>query len=180
MRWLVVLTVVSGCWYGPSQTVRAPRAEPATTSSEESYRATTITVDAIGVAAMGVGLVGLTRGYDEDISGSMLGGGMLVAGFATPIIHLAHGHKARAGGSYLVRSLSTTFGTFVGAAASCQDDRDELFCFMMPMFWGAAGGLAVGSAIDAVFFHDQESPRTWTPTVQTSDGVTRVGILGAF
>lgn len=144
-----------------------------------NYRTTTIVADAIGVGAMAVGLIGLQRGYNENVSGGLLVAGLTIAAYVTPIIHLAHGKRSRTGGSLLVRSIASTTGSVVGLAAGCPGGRGW-FCGLEGMLWGVAGGLAVGSVIDAVYFHDESSPRTWTPTVMTSGGNARVGIRGSF
>jgi hypothetical protein len=171
MRGALIVIGLAGCWRG--QTTPA-RPEPPV--EESGYRSTTIAVDAVGIGAMTAGLVGLSRGYDEDVSGGLLAVGSLSA-LAGPIIHLAHGNKARAGASYLVRSLAATTGLMVGMGIS-NPGRDQLFPDLTGMFWGATAGLAVGGALDALLLHDQ--PRSWVPTATPTDGGAQVGILGAF
>ncbi|CAN5923795.1 hypothetical protein BH11MYX3_BH11MYX3_00440 [soil metagenome] len=177
---LIVIALLSGCWTGAARPARPSPPEPVA-ASDSDYRATTIAVDALGVAAMAVGLVGLSRGYNEDVSGGILVAGLTAAAYVTPIIHLAHGKKARAGGSLLVRSVTSSTGMMFGLAAGCPEESG-LLCGITAMTWGIAGGLAVASTIDAIYFHDREgSARTWTPTIMTGGGgETRLGILGAF
>jgi hypothetical protein len=180
---LIAFGLLSGCWYERARPAKPiqPTPEPIVETSA-SYRATTIAVDVIGVAAMTAGLVGLQRGASDDVSGGFLVAGTALAGYATSIIHLAHGNKARAGGSFLIRSISATTGMLIGmGVAGCE--REDLTCNLVGMAWGVAGGLAVGSALDALLLHDnpaEQAPRTWTPTVTAGEGGARVGVLGAF
>ncbi len=177
MRALIALGL-TGCWTG-SQPTTLPRPEPA---PEPSYRASTIAVDAVGVAAMAIGMVAVQRGHD-DAGHGLAAGGLVAAGYVSPIIHLANGHKARAGASWLMRSLAATTGMVIGlGAARC--DREptlgQLDCSLNGMMWGVAGGLAVGSVIDALTLHGDTTERTWVPTVVPDHGGASVGIAGGF
>lgn len=178
----VVVVALSGCWHGGTQpaTPSRPTPPPAPTASSGSYRAITVAVDAVGVAAMATGLIGLERGYNDDVSGGLYSVGLGVASFGGPLVHLAHGRTGRAGGSYGIRALTITTGWMVGYGVGCIGDRDIL-CGLEGMFWGAAGGLAAGAVLDAVLLHDDSAERpTWSPAVTHTDGTTRVGIAGAF
>lgn len=177
---VIAFGLLSGCWYEKPRPARPTHPEPNVEAPASRYRSTTIAVDALGVAAMTAGMIGLQGGHDEDLSGGLLVVGLATAAYVTPLVHLAHGDRGRAGGSLLVRSIAVTTGTGIGIAAGCSEPRVELFCGLTGMLWGITGGLAIGGAIDAIFFHDKRSSRTWSPTATTSEGGARVGILGAF
>lgn len=123
------------------------------------------------------GAIGFRGGYNEDVSGGLAAAG-LTAALLTPIVHLAHGNGGRAGASYLIRSVTTSMGMFVGVDAG--GHRRPFDFDFEGMLWGAAAGLAIGSAFDAMFLHDERSQRTWSPTVTASHGETRLGISGRF
>jgi len=179
---LSAYVALSGCWYGTAKPASPARATVGETECESgSYRAATIVVDAVGVAAATAGLIGLSTGRDEDVSGGLLSVGMGVAAFGAPIIHLAHGRAGRAGGSYGMRAMSATMGMLVGYAAGCNANREDWLCGFEGMLWGTMGGLAVGATLDAVLLHDDSAERpAFSPTVSHGDGITRVGIAGAF
>lgn len=184
---LIGACLLSGCWYGQTTPVRPTTTAvvelaPPTPEPEPSYRATTIVLDAVGVAAMTAGMFGLRRYGDNDLSGGLAVAGLAVAGFGTPITHLVHGHKARAGGSYLLRSIGVSMGMMIGYGVECSNNRNELFCGFEGMLWGSAGGLALAGVVDALILHGNDSTerRTWVPTVTAGDGAARIGIAGGF
>jgi len=165
----------------PSQSSTVSEAPKPPDEPAEDYRTQTIIADATGVALMTIGFVGLHNDYNNNLYGGVLAAGVATSAFAAPVIHLAHGRKGRAGGSYLVRSIGATFGTFAGMAAACQNGLQVLGeCGVGRVYMGAAGGLALAGVVDALFFHDDESPQRWAPMVSPAPGGTSFGLATAF
>jgi hypothetical protein len=181
---LALATTVAGCWTdrAPARTTPRPTtAAPATTAPVDDtpdYRAVTIGLDVVGVAALAAGAIGLHRGANEDVSGALATSGMALAGFGTVITHIVMGRNDRALRSYLTRSIMVTTGSLAGAMAGCGDRGAELGCTFEGMLWGTAGGLAVAGALDALVLHRDEP--SWTPTMSVTDEQTRVGIATQF
>jgi hypothetical protein len=175
---LIALGLLAGCWRASAHSVAPPRPARPAADAAPSYRATTVTADVIGVAAMTAGAISIHRGHD-DLGGGLLVAGVITAASVTPVLHLVHGHRARAGGSLMIRSIAATTGMLVGGAIACADARDELLCGLSGLPWGVTGGLAIAGAIDALFLHDRPA-RTWTPTVTAGDGGARIGVIGSF
>lgn len=175
MRVVAILSIgLAGCWTGhaPASVTPTPPS-PAPDAREPGYRSETMAVDAIGVATMTAGLVGLERGSNENVDGALMVTGLAIAGFGDPIVHLAHGHGGRAAASYVIRAVTISMGAMMGVAF--ENCRNELFCGLDGMLWGTAGGLAAAGVVDALVLHGQVS-NTWTPTVLPSDGGARVGL----
>lgn len=183
MRTWAVTAVLAGCWTGATPPPATP-SQSATTSEpseNDSYRTQTMIADATGVALMTIGFAGLHRDFNSNLYGGILTAGVATSAFAAPVIHLVHGRKGRAGGSYLVRSIGATFGSFAGMAMACQDGLDALGeCGVGRVFMGAGAGLALAGVVDAVFFHDDEQDRHWAPIVAPTPGGSSFGLATAF
>jgi hypothetical protein len=186
MRLAIVAVGLAGCWTGSSPGLVTPSQhasseDSAKPAAPDDYLAQTIVADATGVALMTIGFVGLHHDFNSDVYGGLVVAGVATSTFASPVIHLAHGRKGRAGGSYLVRSIGATFGTFAGMATACSNGLAVLGeCGVGRIFMGGAAGLALGGVVDALFFHDDESPRHWAPIVAPTPGGTNVGFATAF
>lgn len=187
---LAVVVLLSGCWYerarpsAPKPAAVKPAAlEPAAPPPPlpPSYRALTITLDAVGVAMMTAGVLGLRRGDDEDVSGALLNAGLLTSGFGVPVAHYVKGTNARALGSWLLRSSTVTAGALVGFGVGCADGRGmQMGCALEGMAWGVAGGLAIAGVIDAAFLHGWQPAGGFAPTLTPRDGGAQVGIATVF
>ena len=192
MRWtVIVILFVSGCWRDARPPVR-PAGPATTTASTESppkdevpagetvsYRPLTLTVNAIGVGAMAVGLIGLQTGRNEDRYGALLSAGLITSAFAAPVISLARGNHHNAGMSYLARMMTVSVGSMAGLAVGCSNKEWQFSCAMLGYTWGTAGGLVVANAIDVIYFSEER--RTWMPYVTTGgDAGVRAGIVMGF
>lgn len=180
---LALIVLVSGCWrrapsvvHGGSTATRTP--SPAPTEAEPSYRQVTIGLDAAAVGLLAASTVAYAqRGGDDPLAvGLLLAGG--AAALGAPIVHAAHGHGARAGASYLLRSIFVSAGMVAGMQIGCARDAGW-FCGLGPeLGWGMVGGLAVAGTLDAFLLHGTSS--TWSPTLVPSEGGARVGVVRAF
>jgi len=179
---VVILALVSGCWRGtppvtpsPPASAQAPKVAP---TPEASYRHVTMAIDAVGISLIAASTLAYSkRGGDDPLAvGLLLAGGVTM--FGTPIVHARHGHGARAGASYLLRSVFVTAGMVAGMEVGCARDPG-LLCGLGPeLGWGVVGGYVVASAFDALFLHDFNS--TWTPTLTPSEDGARVGLARTF
>jgi len=171
---------VSACWRDarPVQSVRPVSGTVVELPArpQKSYRPLVLTADAVGVAAMGVGLAGIEGGWDKE--GVVFSGGLLLSAFAAPVISLAYRNLHNAGGSYLTRMITVSVGMVVGAAASCRDH--ELLCGLDGLAFGAAAGLAVANVFDVVYFSTEHAAPAWQPYVTPTDGGARAGFVKAF
>jgi hypothetical protein len=150
-----------------------------------SYRAVTITVDAIAIAALLGSLATQGKaGPDNGLSLSLFAIGGLGGVYAVPIIHGVHGHGARGVASWLVREGAVAAGAMAAlGSASCKPYE---ICGLDRVDFGVAAGLIVGSVIDAVFLSgssDKERPptgTTWSPALAPTRGGGTVGLAAAF
>lgn len=131
---------------------------------------------------LAVGVLGLQRGDNDDLSGGVATAGLAAAAFGAPIVHLAHGRTRRAGASYLIRSVTATATMVVGLGVGCParpEGLDRLDCWIPGMMWGAAAGLALSGIADALVLH-RDSSRTWVPTMSVGEGGARIGIAAPW
>jgi hypothetical protein len=168
----------------------APRTEPAgepTAEAEPSYRAYTMTADALSIAAMAGSFAAEgPNGRDSNASAGLLVVGMLGGAYASPIIHGVHGHGSRAIASWLIRQGAMGVGMIVGVeTASC--GSDAFLCGLDRLGPGALGGLVVASVIDAAILHDRGDDHparatgtAWAPVVAPRSGGATVGFAAAF
>lgn len=146
----------------------------------ESYRAETLPVDAISLGAIVTGFA-MPGNHYHDASDAIITAGMLGGFFITPIIHSARGHRARAIGSFFLRSSVASVGAIVGmATATCT--RDEWFCGFDRMGPGMVAGLAIAMAIDSIWLTDEpkDKPATWSPVVAPQPGGGTVGFAARW
>ncbi len=167
----------------------APRTEPAGAAPEASYRATTMTADALCIASMlGSFASEGPGGRDSAATGPLLAAGVIGGAWVSPIIHGLHGHGGRAVASWLIRQGAMGAGMIVGLeTASCSPD--EWFCGLDRIGPGALGGLVVASLIDAALLHDDDSERparttqasgAWAPIVAPRSGGATLGFAASF
>lgn len=138
----------------------------------------TLALDAAGIGLLAASTFAYAhRGGDDALaSGLAVAGGLSVLG--SPIVHGVRGHGARAGASYLLRSVFVSAGAVVGMRVGCAG-RPDWFCGLGPeLGWGMVGGFVVAGALDAWLLHGTSS--TWTPTVMPADDGARVGLAKTF
>lgn len=139
----------------------------------------TLAVDAVGIGLLAASTLAYSqRGGDDPLAVGLLLAGGLTSTFGTPIVHGTRGHGARAGASYLFRSMFVSAGMVVGMEVGCARNPGW-FCGLGPeLGWGMVGGFAVASAFDALFLHGTSS--TWTPTMTPAEDGARVGVATTF
>jgi hypothetical protein len=84
--------------------------------------------------------------------------------FASPVIHLVHGHPGRAAGSLGLRLL-LPFGAALGGAAleNCRDSGDLDFCGLGGALAGGLVGLVAASVIDATLLAGADGGNAQAP-----------------
>src|SRR3954470_5922529 len=125
---------LAGCWTGSSPGLVTPSQHASSDETTKSaadaepdhYLTQTIAADATGVALMTIGFVGLHHDFNSNLYGGLVVAGVATSAFASPGIPPAPGRKGRAGGSYLVRSIGATFGSFAGMASACSNGLEAL------------------------------------------------------
>ncbi len=135
------------------------------------------------VGAFGLALA--TQRSEVSLVGYALGG---------PLVHLVHGNRGRALGSFTLRVVLPVAGLAIGEGMSDCDSDDELFCGFGEMVIGGTIGVAAAIAIDAGVLAKEtkvvETPRRGlvqvgdvavTPTLarQVNGGWT-MGLTGTF
>lgn len=121
---LAVVALVSGCWRSaqpvtPSAQASAQRAPDAELPPEPGYRHVTLAFDVAGIGLFAASTLAYPqRGGDDPLAVGLLlaGGGAILA---TPVVHATRRHGARAGVSYLFRSLLMGAGMVVGMEVGC-------------------------------------------------------------
>jgi hypothetical protein len=150
---------------------------PATALADDepttSYRSMTLTADAVGIGMLVAGgYAEGENGRDTDASNALFAVGGLTTLFATPIIHIARGHKERGVGSILMRGGLAGLGMAIAFSANndCHDDKNDglgdpdFLCELDYVGYGVLGGLIAASVIDAAFMTDEKVERaTWAP-----------------
>jgi hypothetical protein len=159
--------------------------EPIDVTPTTSYRAVTMTVDAIAIAALlGSFATQGKPGPDNGLSLSLFAIGSLGGVYAVPIIHGTRGHGARGFASWLLREGTVTAGVAVAlGTASCKPE--VLICGLDRVGPGATAGLIVASVIDAVFLSGETEQRptagtAWSPLLAPARGGGTVGLATAF
>jgi hypothetical protein len=159
--------------------------EPIDVTPTTSYRAETITVDAIAIAALlGSFATQGKAGPDNGLSLSLFAIGSLGGVYAVPIIHGTRGHGARGVASWLVREGAVGAGVMAAlGTSSCKPQ--VLICGLDRVGPAATAGLIVASVIDAVFLSTEKEQRpvtgtTWSPLLAPSRGGGTVGLAAAF
>jgi hypothetical protein len=180
---LALAIALCACWTdratpaGPHAPTFDPVAAPTT---EPSYRSATLAADAIGVGLLAAGTYGyMQRGGNDGPSSALFLAGGLTATFGAPLVHALHGHTARAGASYLFRSMFVSAGVIAGMEAGCgRGSRPSCELDPAKMSLGMIGGFVVAGALDALVLHGARS--AWTPTVLPDDGGATVGLARLF
>jgi len=167
---------VSACWRDTSPARPVHVRETADATPTRSYRPVVAAVNAVGVTAMAIGLYGLQRGRDENVSGGILDVGVAISAFGAPIVSLSRGNYFNAGASYLTRSVLVGAGLIAGVGAACGGDRRAFLCELDGVVWGTAIGLAVANVVDVAWF----STEKWQPYVVPTDGGVQTGIGASF
>jgi hypothetical protein len=164
----------------------APLEDPANTVTT-SYRAITLSVDAVAVAAAFGGWALLDKRNEvpsNNFAGGLMVTGVVIGAYAVPIIHAVRGHGMRALASWLLRDGAMGFGAMVGLATA-QCSPQEWFCGIDRIGPGMAGGLVIASVIDATLLTDEKEQRpavgtTWSPLLAPARGGGTLGLAAAF
>jgi hypothetical protein len=140
---------------------------PAIEYDVTSYRTTTLIVDGASLTVV-LGSFVLASQADTDVAAAVgFGIGTLGLLLATPIVHIARGHRLRSVGSFFMRVGIGTLGAFVGAGIRKDSRRDVL----NGAIFGGTGGLAVASGLDAMYLTSERTPRSLlTPVVSPVPG----------
>jgi hypothetical protein len=172
----------------PSLTAPMDLVEDSPSEPPSSYRALTITVDAIAIAALlGSFATQGKEGPDNGLSVSLFAIGSLGGVYTVPILHATHGHGKRGVASWLVREGAVGAGVMFGlASASCKNEFE--ICGLNRVGPGATAGLIVASVIDAVFLSGETEQRpsvgpagtTWSPSLAPTRGGGTLGLAAAF
>ena len=165
---------------------------PATAFADEettSYRAYTLSADALGVALfLAGGLAEDDNGRDTELSGGLFATGALTLALAAPTIHFVRGHRGRAIGSWLMRSTMAGAGAILAITANsdCDDGMtepgeflgDDFLCELDYVGYGVLGGLVLASVIDAAFLTDEKVERApgWAPSLTANRDGVRAGV----
>ncbi len=176
MKMIVVGTaVVAMAVVSPAAAETPPSAATTTTTS---YRVWTLGADGASVA-IGLGSLALHRGSNQR---EVLEYGSLVGlGLGAPLIHALRGHETRALTSVGIRIGFTGVGAALGAAVSGCGATQGPSCDPATVAGGAAVGMLVAIAVDAVYLTDERSAApTWAPRVAIGDGGAQLGLATAF
>ena len=183
---LILASVLGVAGVAHAQPSLAPQLEPAQPAPEPetpSYRAYTMTADAISIAAL-VGSFASegANGGDSAATGPLMFLGVLGGAWAAPIIHGIRGHGGRAVASWLLREGAMGAGMIIGvASATCTPD--QWFCGLDRLGPGLLGGLIVASVIDAAFLTDETheaATASWTPVLAPRQGGGTIGLAASF
>ncbi len=173
----------------PSAPAFALATPPAPAEPTTSYRSTTLTADAIGLALVLAGSVAEgPDGQDGGPSDVLFATGGLTMVLATPIIHGTRGHVGRAFGSFFLRWGMAAAGAMLAVKANegCSDGMpppqgqlfdDDFLCETEYLGVGVFAGLVAASAIDAAFMTTERTERreTWAPHLAVDRNGARVG-----
>ena len=170
---LILASVLGVAGVAHAQPSLAPQLEPAQPAPEPettSYRAYTMTADAISIAALAGSFASEgAHGGDSAATGPL-------------IIHGIRGHGGRAVASWLLREGAMGAGMIIGvASATCTPD--QWFCGLDRLGPGLLGGLIVASVIDAAFLTDETheaATASWTPVLAPRQGGGTIGLAAAF
>jgi hypothetical protein len=149
MRWILnsvlLVSVLSGRAFAdgapPTVTAAAERAR-------EWYGWQTLLVD--GAA---VGLTVALANSHQNVAGAVFAGGYVLGG---PAVHLAHGHRTKAGGSLALRLAAPLLGGMIGgvATAGCDSDKppgERGECGGIGLATGATLGLLAAILTDSIW-----------------------------